>query len=160
VQIQHLGQADSIEVSPDGVWLYVSASYLRVDVTIQETSIKRYPIYQETGYVAGSLEVVVDFGALDGTGLVGVSAMRADTAGNLYVARFGNGQVDKLSSGGQLLARIYTFFNWPTSLEFGGNDGKTLFITGRRTQQSGVNNFGYLDRIGVSDPGRAWSELQ
>jgi len=63
---------------------------------------------------------------------VGPDGMRFDRAGNLWVAHYGRG-VSKLDKQGKEIA-LYTLpGKGITNLEFGGNDGRWLFVTETQT---------------------------
>jgi gluconolactonase len=54
--------------------------------------------------------------------------------GNLYVVRNGGWSVVVFSPAGAVLFRIALTFRYPSNLEFGGSDGRTLYIVGRYTE--------------------------
>jgi SMP-30/Gluconolactonase/LRE-like region len=60
-------------------------------------------------------------------------AVCAAMLGNLYVVRNGGWSVVVFSSAGAVLFRIALTFRCPSNLEFGGSDGRTLYIVGRCT---------------------------
>jgi sugar lactone lactonase YvrE len=55
----------------------------------------------------------------------------AAMTGNLYVVRNGGWSVVVFSPAGAVMFRIATTFRYPTNLEFGGANGRTLYIVGR-----------------------------
>ena len=123
----------------------------------------RYPISADGGIRALERALVADFSTLDGTGHVDVDGMRLDTAGRLYVTRNGGGEVVVMDPMGtnKALQRIKVPFSAPANLEFGGPQGKTLFVVGR----CGVGTpygqgSGCIEAIDASAPGLAWSNLQ
>jgi sugar lactone lactonase YvrE len=59
-----------------------------------------------------------------------------DADGNLYVAMFQGGRVEKLSPIGELLATIHVPVPNPTCCTFGGSDLRTLYITTARTRMT------------------------
>ena len=108
-----MGTTNGIEVSPDNKTLYVNESKQRRiwAFTLNEqgdVSDKRL-FYQ-----------FVDHG-LDG--------MRTDNQGNLYVARYGAGEVVVLSPKAMLLQTVRLKGRHPTNIAFGGQDGKQVFVT-------------------------------
>lgn len=108
-----MGTTNGIEVSPDGRHLYVNESVQR-----------RVWIYDidADGEVSGKrlLLAFADHG-LDG--------MRADEAGNLYIARFGAGTVAIVSPRGEVLREVALAGQRPTNVAFGGADGRSVFVT-------------------------------
>ncbi|KAI9599437.1 hypothetical protein BDF19DRAFT_428710 [Syncephalis fuscata] len=137
-----MGRTNGIEVSPDGETLYVSESL--GGWTPTASRIWRYRLEPGTGRVVERIGLLVDFTKLDNTGDVEVDGMRTDVTGALYVTRATRNEVVKLSPSGELLARIETTFNHPRNLELADSS-----IT-----------VGCVDKVTVSDPGRAWTELQ
>ncbi|MFH1851336.1 MAG: SMP-30/gluconolactonase/LRE family protein [Candidatus Neomarinimicrobiota bacterium] len=75
---------------------------------------------------AGDLADPVEFVHLPGGDPDGIEF---DRAGNLYVAHFGGGAVYVIAPDGTILQKIVTPGRKPSNLEFGGNDGQTLFLT-------------------------------
>lgn len=127
-----MGTTNGIEVNPQNDRLYVNESIQR-RIWVYDLS--------PTGQVTGKrLLIEFDDGGLDG--------MRCDIEGNLYVTRFGNGLVLKLSPAGKELARIPLPGNNPTNVAFGGPDGRTCFVT--------VADLGNIHRFETDAPGRAW----
>lgn len=108
-----MGTTNGIELSPDGRRLYVNESVQR-----------RIWVYD-----------VDAAGALSGKRLLiafrdhGLDGMRADTAGNLYVARHGAGAVAIVSPQGALLGEVRLKGERPTNLAFGGADGRDVYVT-------------------------------
>lgn len=100
---------------------------------------------------------------IDSTARFDVDGMRLDSAGKLHVTRNGAGQIAVLDPMGEnrMVGKITLPFSSPTNLEFGGPDGKTLFVVGR----CGVNTpwgqgDGCVEAVRVAAPGLAWSNLQ
>ena len=71
--------------------------------------------------------------------------MRCDSLGNLYVTRWGIGEIWKISPEGRLLKTIKTKGKNTTNVAFGGTDGKTIFVT--------VADRGIIEYFRVEDPG-------
>ncbi|RLT13529.1 MAG: SMP-30/gluconolactonase/LRE family protein [Planctomycetota bacterium] len=109
----NMGTANGIEVSPDEKTLYVNESAQR--------KIWAFEI-EKNGSLSGKrlFKEFPDFG-FDG--------MRCDVAGNLYVTRHGKGTVVKISPKGDLLNEIDVLGKMPSNLCFGGEDGKTVYVT-------------------------------
>jgi sugar lactone lactonase YvrE len=108
-----MGTTNGIEVSPDGRFLYVNESIQR-KIWRYELDRTSQPKHKRL------LAEFPDYG-LDG--------MRCDSAGNLYVARYGKGTVVKLSPAGTVLREIVLKGKRPSNLAFGGKDRKTVFVT-------------------------------
>ena len=130
----NMGTTNGIEVSPDNKTLYVNESVQRnvwaYDLSpLGEISNKRLLIQFE------------DFG-MDG--------MRCDTAGNLYITRHGKGTVAKVSPEGKLLQEIAMSGSKPSNIAFGGQDGKTAYVT--------LQDNGNIDSFRVELPGRAFGK--
>ncbi|WP_125563480.1 SMP-30/gluconolactonase/LRE family protein [Pseudoalteromonas rubra] len=109
----NMGTTNGIEVSPDNRTLYVNESVQR---RIWAFSL------DEQGMI-GKPELFYEF---EDHGLDG---MRCDEAGNLYVARYGAGEVVILSAQGKLLRKVALKGQYPTNIAFGGKDGKQVFVT-------------------------------
>jgi len=71
--------------------------------------------------------------------------MRCDSLGNIYVTRWGIGEIWKISPDGRLLRTIKTKGKNLTNVAFGGSDGKTIFVT--------VPDRGIIEYFRVEDPG-------
>ena len=71
--------------------------------------------------------------------------MRCDSLGNIYVTRWGIGEIWKISPDGRLLRTIKTKGKNLTNVAFGGTDGKTIFVT--------VPDRGIIEYFRVEDPG-------
>ena len=76
----------------------------------------------------------------------GLDGMRCDSLGNLYVTRWGIGEIWKISPEGRLLKTIKTKGKNTTNVAFGGTDGKTIFVT--------VADRGIIEYFRVEDPGK------
>lgn len=152
-----MGRTNGIELSPDEKFIYISESYNRGGVPYVQ-KIWKYTADVSEGTI-GARELFVDFEELDNTEYADVDGMKTDIYGNLFVARYtyGNrGHVAIFSPEHQLIGKIYLSFPNPTNVEFGGADGKTLYIVG----QCALPGKGCVDRIEVNAPGRSWTNLQ
>ncbi|WP_084591450.1 SMP-30/gluconolactonase/LRE family protein [Gilvimarinus agarilyticus] len=130
-----MGTTNGIELSPDGRVLYVNESVQR--------NVWRYDVSPEGDVTNKQLFYsFADFG-MDG--------MSVDVAGNLYIARYGAGEVAVLSPSGELLRTIPLTGQHPTNIAFGGHDGKRAFVTmqKRGTIESFVNDV----------PGSDWEKM-
>ncbi|GAA0374910.1 SMP-30/gluconolactonase/LRE family protein [Bowmanella denitrificans] len=126
-----MGTTNGVEVSTDEQYLYVNESVQR--------KVWRYKLDAE-----GMPKDKTLFHQFDDHGLDG---MRCDTQGNLYIARYGAGTVAVLSPAGELLREYRLKGQHPTNVAFGGDDGRTLFVT---MQQRGA-----IETFRVEHPGRA-----
>ena len=127
----NMGTTNGIEVSPDNKTLYVNESVQR--------KVWRYDL-DEKGNISNKQLLIsfADFG-LDG--------MRSDKQGNLYIARYGAGQVAVVSPTGALIKTIILKGQYPTNVAFGGKDGRTLYITMQKRgaiEMTRVNGVGRL----------------
>ena len=89
------------------------------------------------------LPVKNDFRSFEDGGLA--DGMRCDSLGNIYVTRWGIGEIWKISPDGRLLRTIKTKGKNLTNVAFGGTDGKTIFVT--------VPDRGIIEYFRVEDPG-------
>ena len=78
--------------------------------------------------------------------------MRCDVDGDLYVTRHGKGTVVKLSPKGKILKEINVFGSGPTNLCFGGEDGRTVYVT--ESEKKRIVSFR------VDKPGQSWQLAQ
>lgn len=109
----NMGTTNGIEVSPDEKYLYVNESVQR--------RVWRYNIQANGTVFNKKLFYQFDDYGLDG--------MRADIEGNLYIARYGAGEIAIVSAAGKLLKTVQLTGRHPTNVAFGGKDGRTLFVT-------------------------------
>ncbi|WP_286233778.1 SMP-30/gluconolactonase/LRE family protein [Thalassotalea sediminis] len=110
---ENMGTTNGIEVSPDNRSLYVNESVQR--------NVWRYDL-DKSGNISNKTLIhhFQDHG-MDG--------MRTDRDGNLYIARYGAGQVAVLSPNGKLIKTIALKGKHPTNVAFGGENGKQVFVT-------------------------------
>lgn len=131
--LDSLGTANGIEVSPDEKNLYVNAS----------GSIFAYDLSAD-GNIRGK-RVITGFADS------GMDGMRCDIKGNIYVTRFGKGMVVKISPEGKILREIQLTGQRPTNIAFGGNDGRTAYVT--------LQDQGNIESFRTDFAGREW-EMQ
>jgi gluconolactonase len=127
-----MGTTNGIEVSADETTLYVNESVQR--------TIWAYDL-SPAGEVSNKRPLI----RFEDHGLDG---MRGDSAGNLYVTRFGKGVIAKISPHGEVLAEIRVSGARPSNVCFGGADGRTLYVT--------VVEGGGVDSFRTEHPGREW----
>ena len=110
---EKMGTTNGIELSPDEKILYVNESVQRIiwafDVDL-------------TGNISNKRKLFdfPDFG-MDG--------MKCDKEGNLFVARYDKGVIAIISPLGKLIREVQMKGKKPSNVTFGGNDGKTCFVT-------------------------------
>ncbi len=107
-----MGTTNGIEVSPNGDFLYVNESVQR-KIWRYELGIDKDPKYKK---------LIAEFPDH------GLDGMKCDSAGNLYVARYGKGTIVELTPNGKLLREIPLKGKRPTNLTF-SKDGKTVYVT-------------------------------
>lgn len=109
----NMGTTNGIELSPDETTLYVNESVQRkvwaFDVD-EKGNISNKRLFHE----------FPDFG-MDG--------MKCDAEGNLYITRYDKGAIAIVSPDGQLVREVMTKGKKTSNITFGGNDGKTCYVT-------------------------------
>ncbi|HEX9741070.1 MAG TPA: SMP-30/gluconolactonase/LRE family protein [Ignavibacteriaceae bacterium] len=108
-----MGTTNGVEVSPGDKILYVNESIQR--------NIWAYDLSSESNISNRRLLIKFDDFGLDG--------MRCDEEGNLYVTRYDKGTVVKISPKGKILKEIILTGKKPSNITFGGEDGKTVYVT-------------------------------
>jgi sugar lactone lactonase YvrE len=124
-----MSTTNGIDLSPDGKTLYVG-----------ESDTREIWSYRIDGTRLLSPRLVKRFDDFD------IDGLRTDTAGNLFVARILKGTIAVLSPQGKLKREITLKAKEPTNLAFGGNDGKTVFVTQRQG--------GFVESFRTDHPGR------
>lgn len=109
----NMGTTNGVEVSPDGKKLYVNESIQR--------NVWVYDLDKNGNVSNKKLFYKFDDGGMDG--------MRCDKEGNLYIARYGKGEVAILSPAGELKQTVKLKGKNPTNVTFGGPDRKTVYVT-------------------------------
>jgi len=127
-----MGTTNGIEVSPDNKHLYVNESVQR-KVWVYDLSKK--------GKISNK-RLLIEFPDF------GMDGMRCDANGNLYIARYGKGVVAVVSAEGKLMREITLTGKKPTNVAFGGNDGKTVYVT--------LQDQGNIETFRSDTPGREW----
>ncbi|WP_339793092.1 SMP-30/gluconolactonase/LRE family protein [uncultured Imperialibacter sp.] len=108
-----MGTTNGIELSPDEKTLYVNES---VQLKIWAFDVD----------ANGDISNKREFASFDDFGFDG---MKCDKEGNLYVARYGKGVIAVLSPAGELTREVALTGKKCSNLVFGGEDGKTVFVT-------------------------------
>ncbi len=131
-----MGTTNGIEVSPDEKILYVNESAQR-NVWSFELS--------KNGQISNKkLLIHFEDGGMDG--------MRCDQKGNLYITRWGKGEVNVVSPQGALIQVIKTKGQNVSNICFGGTHGKTCYIT--------LQDSGCLETFEADFVGREWAMMQ
>ncbi|CAD5258229.1 MULTISPECIES: SMP-30/gluconolactonase/LRE family protein [unclassified Imperialibacter] len=108
-----MGTTNGIALSPDEKTLYVNES---VQLKIWAFDV------DANGEITNKRE----FASFDDFGFDG---MKCDKEGNLYVARYGKGVIAVLNPAGELVREVALMGKKCSNLVFGGEDGKTVFVT-------------------------------
>lgn len=132
----NMGTSNGIEVSPDGIILYVNESVQR--------NVWAFTIESDGSLARKRLLKKFDTHGFDG--------MRCDVDGNLYITRHGKGTVVKLSPAGEVLREVDVLGSKPSNLCFGGPDGRTVYVTEVDHRR--------LVQFRVDRPGLAFSRLR
>ena len=127
-----MGTTNGIEVSPDDKTLYVNESFQR--------KVWAYDLADDG--TLSNKRLLIEFPDF------GMDGMRCDVSGNLYIARWGKGTVAKVSPRGELLKEIVLSGKKPSNIAFGGEDGRTVFVT--------LQDSGNIESFQVDKPGREW----
>jgi sugar lactone lactonase YvrE len=130
--VSDLGTTNGIEVAPDGRTLYVNETVER----------------NVWAFTIGADRRLSDKRLLHRFQDYGLDGMRADVAGNLYVARYGKGSVAVLAPSGELLREVPVLGKSPSNLCFGGPDGRTVYVTEVEKRR--------IVRFRVDRPGLEW----
>jgi sugar lactone lactonase YvrE len=108
-----MGTTNGLALSPDGRLLYVAESVQRkiwvFHVTTDGRLARRRLFAKFTDY--------------------GLDGIKCDTAGRLYVTRYGKGTIAVLSPAGDLVREIELPGKNVSNIVFGGPDGRTAFVT-------------------------------
>lgn len=131
-----MGTTNGVEVSADEQHLYVNESVQR--------RVWKYDIDKHTGAVKNK-RLLIEFPDH------GLDGMRSDVRGNLYIARYGAGEVTVVSPHGTVLQRIKLKGQKPTNVAFGGADGKTVYVT--------LQERGAIETFRSDYAGREWQLL-
>lgn len=125
-----MGTTNGVDVSPDWKRLYVNESVQR--------KVWVYDIRADGSVSNKRLLIAFDDHGMDG--------MRTDVKGNLYIARYGAGVVAVVSPDGTLLREVKLKGQKPTNVAFGGQDGRTVFVT--------LQDRGAIEAFRAEHPGR------
>jgi sugar lactone lactonase YvrE len=124
-----MGTTNGIDLSPDGKTLYVDESNTG----------------QVWSYVIRNNELT-SATLLKTFGVEGVDGLRTDLDGKLFIARILNGAIAVMTPDGMVQREVALQGKEPTNLAFGGNDGRTVFVTQRQG--------GYIEAFRTDKEGR------
>ena len=130
-----MGTTNGIEVSPDEKTLYVNESVQR--------KVWAYDL-SDIGAISNK-RLLIEFPDF------GMDGMRCDADGNLYITRYGKGTIAKISPDGKLLQEIILAGKNASNIAFGGEDGRTAFVT--------LQDKGNIESFRTGVPGREWGML-
>ncbi len=129
-----MGTTNGIEVSPDHKRLYVNES--------AQLNVWVFDILPNGHLTNKRLHIRFEDYGFDG--------MRSDSKENLYITRYGKGTIVKVSKAGKILREIPIKGEKVSNLAFGGNDGKTIYVT--------TQDRGWIESFRVEHPGRSFIE--
>lgn len=131
-----MGTTNGIELSPNGDTLYVNESVQRMvwayDVNNDGTLSNKRAFYRFSDY--------------------GLDGMSTDTQGNLYITRYGAGEIAVLTPQGKMTKTVKLTGQHPTNITFGGPDGKRAYVT--------MQKRGNIETFNNDLPGADWHKLQ
>ncbi len=131
-----MGTTNGIEVSPDEKTLYVNESVQR--------NVWAFDLSTDGKITNKRLLIQFEDGGMDG--------MRCDIKGNLYITRWGKGEVAIVSPKGDIIQTIQTTGKNVSNICFGGRNGKTCYVT--------LQDRGCLETFEAMNPGREWAMMQ
>lgn len=147
-------RTNGIETSPDGKTLYLSSAANKGGKVVSN-KIFRFAIDNSGNLVKEAPKLFHDF---TDSPDVDVDGMRSDTKGNLFVTRNGGKKVVKLSPKAEVLQEInFPSMQGTSSLEFGGPEGKTLFVVGKCTADE--KSEGCAGKIETDSVGKAFDSF-
>ena len=126
-----MGTTNGIEVAPGDKLLYVNESVQR--------NVWVYDLSGDGQLSNKRLLIKFDDFGMDG--------MRCDEKGNLYITRHGKGTIAVVSPGGELMMEIALTGEKPSNIAFGGEIGKTCYIT--------LQDRGYIETFEAPYRGRS-----
>ncbi|HEY0272156.1 MAG TPA: SMP-30/gluconolactonase/LRE family protein [Chitinophaga sp.] len=129
-----MGTTNGIELSPNERTLYVNESIQR--------KIWKFEVDKKGNLSRKTLFYEFTDGGMDG--------MKCDKNGNLYVCRWGNGEIAVLAPSGKLFNTIHLRGKQCSNLVFGGRDGQTLYVT--------LQDRKCVETVRVAIPGKKWEK--
>ncbi|PUZ26525.1 gluconolactonase [Chitinophaga costaii] len=127
-----MGTTNGIELSPDEKTLYVNESIQR--------KVWKFEVDKKGNLYHKTLFYQFTDGGMDG--------MKCDKNGNLYICRWGNGEIVVLSPTGKLFNTIQLRGKQCSNLVFGGRDGQTIYVT--------LQDRKCIETVRVAIPGKKW----
>lgn len=168
LRLESVNRTNGIALSPDDDFLYLTEAGVGPGAPAPDPDFEggqriwRYRVDKETGEVSEKTEFF-DF-ALHPAGPeahIDSDGMRTDTAGNLWVTRFGGGKVTVLSPNGSVLRDVpLSQTDYPTNLAFGGLAGTTLYVVGWCDGASFGAGDGCMEAMETESVGREWALLR
>jgi gluconolactonase len=131
-----MGTTNGIEISPDEKTLYVNESAQR--------NVWAFDLSKSGQIRNKKLLIHFEDGGTDG--------MRCDQKGNLYITRWGKGEVAVVSPKGIVIQIIKTKGQNVSNICFGGDKGKTCYVT--------LQDRGCLETFEADYAGREWVMMQ
>ncbi|MDN5204448.1 SMP-30/gluconolactonase/LRE family protein [Fulvivirgaceae bacterium BMA10] len=110
---KNMGTTNGVEVGPNDDILYVNESVQR--------KVWAYDL-NEKGEISNK-RLFIEFPDH------GMDGMRCDVKGNLYITRHGKGTIAIISPEGELIQEIELKGKKPSNIAFGGEDGRTCYVT-------------------------------
>jgi len=161
VLLETMGRTNGIALSPDDATLYLTeavGSPVTDDSAADGQRIWKYDVAAD-GSISNKVEFfnfATDTAQPEAT--VDSDGMRTDVEGNLYVTRNGLGKITIISPEGTLVrdAPLSTMNN-PTNLDFGGEQGDTIYVVGRCLGAGWSQGDGCVDVVQALHAGREWS---
>lgn len=161
VLLETMGRTNGIALSPDDATLYLTeaiGSPVSNDSDPEGQRIWKYDVAADGG-ISNKVEFfnfATDTAQPEAT--VDSDGMRTDVEGNLYVTRNGLGKITIISPEGTLVrdAPLSTMNN-PTNLDFGGEQGDTIYVVGRCLGAGWSQGDGCVDVVQALHAGREWS---
>jgi len=149
----NMGRTNGIELSPNDKILYVSEAR-SVNGTPVDNVIRAFDV-DAAGQLSNS-RVFFNFTArVPGGGAFDTDGIKVDIDGTLFVSRTAGGIMALIAATGGPLFNIGLSFLSPTTVEFGGPSGSTVFIVGRCNPPSNSST-GCVDMYNTAKPGREW----
>jgi len=126
-----LGPSNGIDLSPDGSKLYVNEGFTGKDGKASNSMrIWEFTVTSDPNKNVPIANALTNKRLVGEYANGGCDGMRVDTDGNLYVTRNPGGVVNKINPAtGEILKTITVIGQNPANICFGGDDGKTAFVT-------------------------------
>jgi hypothetical protein len=154
--VGNLTRTNGIELSPDDRILYLTESRSfngsSVDNIIRAFDVDTAGQLTNSRVFFNFTARVVGGGAFDSDGI------KVDIDGTLYITRSAGGIMALIAATGGPLFNIGLSFSFPTTVEFGGPSGTTVYIIGRCGINTPSNSStGCVDTYNTAKAGREWT---